>query len=117
MNKKWCEYCQLDADLDNDPDHFQTNGKCVNYGQQKHWSRHYVTKPNVPICLTCKLELKTGMNIIRDDSSWKHWCSWDCVSEWEDRAYRQGAFMSKKERENPLDVQDRKWPNKEKWGQ
>ncbi|MDH5666067.1 MAG: hypothetical protein OEY10_07215, partial [Nitrosopumilus sp.] len=61
--------------------------------------------------------LPEGSEAIYSNDSLSFFCSWDCVSDWHDYSERLGQAMAKKERENALDVQDRKWPNKEKWGQ
>lgn len=115
---KWCEYCQLDADLDDDPNHFQANGKCASYAHEKDWGhiqpQAMWTVREAPTlkCNECGLPLSNGTRIIESPEWGIVMCSWDCISERNDRYNRGADAQIKHDKIHHSAAYERNWPDK-----
>jgi hypothetical protein len=112
-NLKWCTYCAANVDTLDDPDHFQTNGKCVYAFHGDKWESSYLDLKHLVVCdipqvrcVHCGLKLEPDGKGIRqmgsgyDSCDW--YCSWDCVLEQESNRDRWADTQCKRDREDPL---------------
>jgi len=105
MSMDYCAYCDRYINWDNEPEHKNENGKCIDVDNGwKHYDGRYAVDeiPEHIIrgteaeggdliveehCLVCKTHIKTGNNGVGEldsEGEPRLWfCSWDCVEKHE----------------------------------